>query len=306
MLHELFNIRGSRTEWFARALSEERFETWYQPIVDTARRRVVGHECLIRHRTDGIEGRLYTGADVLNAALARNEIAAFDSHARALAVRSADLQRCRARNSVGQSLFFINLLPASIEDAKEAMRPVLDALDSTGLRPADLVFEVVDADRACEPAHLARTKDYIRQQGFGLALDNAGLGSDPTQSMRDLRPDYIKIDRNVSRNIEKPIYAATVRKLVGVGEELGVKVIAGGVERTRTMENLWLLGVEIMQGYLFGPPSLNVVRTAKPAPVETDWRDAGLSSRALSNLADALAASIRVPPVPAGQDRLSL
>jgi len=72
------------------------------------------------------------------------------------------------------------------------------------------------------------------------------------------------------------MYAATIRKLVELADQFGVVVIAEGVERTQTMENLWLLGVECMQGYLFG----------RPAPQITLWdNDVVNLSRALEPIA---------------------
>src|ERR1019366_3608137 len=206
MSQELFNIREWQTAWFAKALSEDRFETWYQPIVDTSSRSVIGHECLIRLRTAGfgqhtgeIEGRTYTGFEILDAARARNDIRAFDCHARTLAVRSAALQRhLDQRNPTSRGTFFVNFLPAAIDDPEEAMRPVMETLEATGLRPADFVFEVVEADLVGESGRLRRIQNYIRERGFGFALDNVGIGPNPLQSLSDLRPDYIKIDQRVS------------------------------------------------------------------------------------------------------------
>jgi EAL domain-containing protein (putative c-di-GMP-specific phosphodiesterase class I) len=73
--------------------------------------------------------------------------------------------------------------------------------------------------------------------------------------IRDLRPDYVKIDRRLIWNAEQPVCASTIGKLVDVADRYGARVIAVGVERHRMLENLWLLGVQTMQGYLFGRPS---------------------------------------------------
>jgi EAL domain-containing protein (putative c-di-GMP-specific phosphodiesterase class I) len=289
MSHELFNIREWQTQWFAKALREGRFETWFQPIVDTGSQNVAGHECLIRYRTEGKDARTWKGAEILDAARARNDIRVFDAHARALAVRSAAVQRKSSRENAGDNHpFFVNFLPASIPDSENgpeiAMRPVMDALACTGMCPADFVFEVVEADLVGDSMHLRRIQSYLKHMGFGFALDNVGIGAEPLQWVSDLRPDYIKIDQRVTRNIEQPIYAATVRKLTQLSDELGVKTIAVGVHRKRMLENLWLLGVEIMQGFLFGRPAPGVVRTMSSSENQYAMQDADLA-----NLAQALA-----------------
>jgi EAL domain-containing protein (putative c-di-GMP-specific phosphodiesterase class I) len=74
----------------------------------------------------------------------------------------------------------------------------------------------------------------------------------------ELRPEFIKLDKSLVQNVEKPMYGATVRKLVELADQFSVRVIAEGVENIHTMENLWLLGVQNMQGYLFGRPERNI------------------------------------------------
>jgi EAL domain-containing protein (putative c-di-GMP-specific phosphodiesterase class I) len=94
----------------------------------------------------------------------------------------------------------------------------------------------------------------MRNCGFGFAVDGVGSHADSLRTVCDLQPDYIKLDKSLVRSIERPVHAATIRKVVEIGDGTHARVIAKGVDRTRTMENLWLLGVRYMQGYLFGSP----------------------------------------------------
>jgi EAL domain-containing protein (putative c-di-GMP-specific phosphodiesterase class I) len=285
MSHELFNIRQSRTAWFEKALAEDRFETWYQPIVDTgsavAGPCLAGHECLIRYQSEGENGRVHKAAEILEAARTRNDIRTFDSYARTVAVRSASLQQHLSGVSMP---FFVNFLPGSMHEPEAAMAPVMDILSSSGLKPADFVFEAVEADLVGDSARLRRIQEHLKGLGFGFALDNVGIGANPLQGVSDLRPDYIKIDKNIIWNIEQPVYAATVRKLAEICEDMGVEVIATGVHRKHMMENLWLLGVKVMQGYIFGRAVPNVVRTVDVSAMQTQLAETDLSqlARALS------------------------
>jgi EAL domain-containing protein (putative c-di-GMP-specific phosphodiesterase class I) len=241
-----------QTDWFADALASNAFEIWFQPIVDpggalaggAAAPRVLAHECLIRLNA----GRPYNGAEIVEAARVRNEIHAFDSHARSLSIRSAAAQSRDAR-------YFINFMPSSIYNPELCMRSTLATLEECGMKPENITFEVVESDHVRDPAHLRRICDYYRSRGFGFALDDLGTGSNSLQMMCDLRPDYIKLDKSLISGVEQPMYAATIRKLVELANRFGTVVIAEGVERQETMENLWLLGVQWMQGYLFGRPA---------------------------------------------------
>jgi EAL domain-containing protein (putative c-di-GMP-specific phosphodiesterase class I) len=250
------------TGWFASALSSDRFTTWFQPIVDTNVHRPLGYECLIRLETD----RTYTGSEILAAARLHDEISAFDSYARCLAIRSA------ARQSPSGH-YFVNFLPSAIYNAQSCLRSTMNTLAACNMSPENIVFEAVESDPGSGPEHLRRICDYYRSEGFGFALDNVGTGAHSLQTVSNLRPDYIKLDRHLVRNAEEPVCAATIRRLVELAEQLNIVVIATGVERARTMENLWLLGVEYMQGYLFGRPAPQLFNPrwvgSRPAGEET-------------------------------------
>lgn len=256
-----------QTGWFQEAMAGNRFETWFQPIVDTARHRILAHECLIRLNTlsNPRGGRLYNGGEIVDAARTRNEIHAFDAHARSLAIRSA------ARQPVQENpLFFVNFMPSSIYNPEHCMKSTLATLQESGLRPENIVFEVVESDLIRDPSHLRGICDYYRRHGFAFALDDLGTGSNSLQLLCDLHPDYIKLDKSLVANVEQPMYAATIRKLVELAGQFGVGVIAEGVEKAETMENLWLLGVQWMQGYFFGRPAPGIVRQSDDAYPDTD------------------------------------
>jgi EAL domain-containing protein (putative c-di-GMP-specific phosphodiesterase class I) len=239
--------RMHETNWFEEALTENRFETWFQPIIDTTNREALGHECLIRLQTN----RLYSGAEIVEAARVRNQIHAFDAHARRLAILSAARQNPHAR-------YFVNFMPSSIYNPEFCMRGTMEALAETGMGRENVVFEVVESDLVRDSAHLRRICDYYRSHGFAFALDDVGTGSNSLQMVCELRPEYVKLDKSLVQNVEKPMYGATIRKLVELADRFSVRVIAEGVETIHTMENLWLLGVQYMQGYLFGRPERNV------------------------------------------------
>jgi EAL domain-containing protein (putative c-di-GMP-specific phosphodiesterase class I) len=140
-------------------------------------------------------------------------------------------------------------------------RSMLDAVRKSDFEPAKIVFEVSERglDRDLK-ALRARCEQY-RANGFGLALTDAGTRPDSLLAIGELRPDFIKIDKVLVRDIERPKNAANVQKLSGLAEKLGVRVVANGVERLRTIENLWLLGIQIMQGSLFGRPASFIVHS---------------------------------------------
>jgi EAL domain-containing protein (putative c-di-GMP-specific phosphodiesterase class I) len=254
--------------WFGRALAENQFVTWFQPIVEVAEvsassldfpERIFAHECLIRL----CDGRVYNGSEIVEAACARNEMRAFDSYARRLAIRSA------ARQSPA-GLYFINFMPSSIYNPSLCMRSSIDAAEESGMRPANIVFEVVESDLDQNLDHLREICNYCRNQGFGFALDDVGrTGTNSLEMVADLRPDYIKLDKSLIQNVAHMMYLpAIIRKLVDLAGRLGVTVIAEGVESRRAADSLLLLGVRHMQGYFFGRPAPQICTVSQAAGQE--------------------------------------
>ncbi|HWE53743.1 MAG TPA: EAL domain-containing protein [Bryobacteraceae bacterium] len=307
MPYEISTGRDLKADWFQNALAENRFETWFQPVIDTSGHRILGHECLIRLRDEQSgEGETFrSGERIMAAARAGNHLPLFDSRAMALAVRAAAGQsRSVEDRGIPESgggkdrgVFFVNMLPGSMLEPQKSMRLAMEALaaaqQTSGVRAENFVFEMVDSDLTGDSSRVRVAHDYIRRQGCGFALDNTGLGlgkrqgemgSTTFEMIRDLRPDYIKIDQQLVWNIEQPVCASTVRKLVELSDRYGAKVIAVGVERHRMVENLWLLGVQVMQGYLFGRPSPGIARSGPQA----ECRMGCISSNDLANLALAL------------------
>jgi len=241
--------------WFGRALAEDQFVSWFQPIVEivesaeTVTERIFAHECLIRL----CDGRVYNGGEIVEAACAHNELRAFDSYARRLAIRSA------ARQSP-TGLYFINFMPASIYMPSLCMQSSVEAMEEAGMWSGNIVFEVVESDLDRNPDHLRQIREYCRKRGFGFALDDVGsTGSNSLEMVDDLRPEYIKLDKSLIQNLDHLMYMpAIVSQLVELAACLNITVIAEGVERRRTVDNLRRLGVRHMQGYLFGRPSPQV------------------------------------------------
>ncbi len=239
------------TSWFEKAVTDDAFSIWFQPIVDTAARRTIGRECLLRvtkgHRREGAE---------IMAAAARRDLRGFDSYARQLALHTIAAEQPEA------SLCFINFIPSTIQRPTHCMQDTLHALKETGMSPGNFVFEAVESTRNPDVDHLHRIGDFLREQGIGFGLDDVTASADALRLVCDLRPDYIKLDKHLIHRMDQPREAAAVWRLVEVAQGLGVGVIAKNVDRVSIMESLWDAEVHCMQGYLFGSPAPGMAGTS--------------------------------------------
>jgi EAL domain-containing protein (putative c-di-GMP-specific phosphodiesterase class I) len=233
------------TSWFEKALAADAFSVWFQPVVDTTARQTMGHECLLRLTS----GPRREGGEIMATASARHDMAAFDAYTRQLAIRTASAQP----NNDG--VFFVNFMPSAMDRPEYCLRNMLQTLRETGLPACNVAMEAVQSSRNPDIAQLQRIGDYLREHGLRFSLDDVGANADALRLVCELRPDYIKLEKRLVHRMENPHEAAAVHKLVEVAERLNVRVVAKAVERVSTMEQLWLAGVQYMQGYLFGSPA---------------------------------------------------
>jgi EAL domain-containing protein (putative c-di-GMP-specific phosphodiesterase class I) len=196
---------------------------WFQPIVDTFEHRILAYDCVVRYAGDG------------------------DAIMRSMAIHSAAEQS-------RQGLYFINLIPSSNEDPELDLLSTNEAILDAGMQPGNVVFEVLESDLARDPVRSRFLRKYLESRGFGFAVSGAGVGAGicSFRAVSDFAPDYIKLDRRLTRHISQQACAPAIGKLVQMAEKSGARVIAEGVDRVRMVENLWLLGVQFMQGHLFG------------------------------------------------------
>jgi EAL domain-containing protein (putative c-di-GMP-specific phosphodiesterase class I) len=249
--------RQLETEWFDKALRDDNYTIFFQPIVDTRGMNVFAHECLIRLFAD----RFYNGGEIIQAAFARGSVHLFDSYARRLSIRKAGQQ------FIPGTKVFINFMPSSIYDPAFCMASALEEMARTSLKPQDIVFEVVESEEVQDVKHLQKICDYYRKEGFGFALDDVGTGSNSLQMVCDLKPDYIKLDKSLISRVSDPMYKSAIGKVAEFAMQFGLSTIAEGIETADTCELLREMGISLMQGYYFGKPAAQMrPHLALPGP----------------------------------------
>lgn len=212
----------------------------YQPIVNPAKREVVGYEALVRSNNPllGTPGPLLSAAERLG-------------RVRELGQRIRGHVVDAVKVAPVETLIFVNLHSADLND--DTLYDRTSAFSACSRR---IVLEVT------ERSSLERVKDvksraqHLRQLGFKLAVDDLGAGYAGLSSFTQLDPDIAKLDMSLIRDIhESPQKQSIVRSMIDVCQrDLGISVVTEGVETTSERETLEELGAEAQQGYLFGRP----------------------------------------------------
>jgi EAL domain-containing protein (putative c-di-GMP-specific phosphodiesterase class I) len=212
----------------------------FQPIVRAADRTVFGYEALMRSEEPALP---HPGA-VLDAAQQLE--------------RLHDVGR-RVRENVATPLtelvdglsLFVNLHPRDLLD------PQLIDPDQPLCRQASRVILEIT-----ERAQLGRIPDMpqriaaLRQVGFRIAVDDLGAGYSGLASFAQLEPEVVKLDMSLIRDIDTTVTKQrVVRSMVEICRDLGIQVVAEGIETANERDAVIDLGCDLLQGYHFGRPS---------------------------------------------------
>jgi len=233
-----------------RILEQRAIETWFQPIVPAAGGAPWGYECLMRAR-DPDDGQVIPPVRLLDWARREHLLFMLDR-----VCRERHIANAGAAHTASDAVFLLNFLPTVIYEPEFCLRSTVAALQDTDLSPQRIVFEVVETERIADSEHLRRILEYYRRNGFRVALDDLSAGYPSLSLLADLEPDLIKIDREiVARSVDSQAHADVCRALVELGHGRSRMVLAEGVETPEQRDFLRGLGVDLLQGFLFGYPA---------------------------------------------------
>ncbi len=284
-------------------LDEQAIEIVYQPIFDLRDGRVFGYEALTRpSRNSGFAhaGELYETAHRCGMTAQVEGLA-----------RSSALRHFQPAES--DNYLFLNNSPHVItEDAY--LETLIDEMrQCPGLDPRRVVLELTEHAQFDLIGRLAAHTFLLREQGFQIAIDDVGAGTSGLNRILTLRPNHLKLDREMIRSIdEDPFKQNLVRFLVRFGKLSNMIVIAEGIERAEELQVLISLGVDCGQGYYLACPG-QLDQTIDPALQRTiirlareaeSWQFRDPNTTAIDHLATAVPVVRPDDTVQAAQGRL--
>lgn len=243
----------ARSGWLLTLLEEGRLTSHFQPIVYAADpSRVYAHEALLR----GVQadGSLVPPGQLFDAARGAGVLFQLDLAARRSAITNAQQQGL-------DTALFVNFAPTAIYDPKACLRSTVAAIDAAGFKREQVVFEIVETERAHDPSHLRRILDFYRGAGFRIALDDVGAGYSSLNLIHLLKPDILKLDMDLVRDVHLDPYKARIAaNLLNVATSLGIDALAEGIEVEEELAWVREHGATYAQGYLIARPQAAPVR----------------------------------------------
>jgi EAL domain-containing protein (putative c-di-GMP-specific phosphodiesterase class I) len=161
---------------------------------------------------------------------------------------------------------------------RNLVEEVEKVLAETGLEPAWLAFELTEAMLLSDTPELGRTLEGLRSLGVKLSIDDFGTGHSSLAHLKRWPIDKLKIDRTFVRDVPGDGDAAAITgAVVDLARNLGITVIAEGVDNYAQLQFLRERGCDEMQGYLIARPMPAAEMAAYLAERRLEPEDAGLT-----------------------------
>jgi diguanylate cyclase (GGDEF)-like protein len=232
-----------------RAIENDEFITYYQPVIDLASSRIVGLEALVRWQHPDLG--VLPPAKFIGVAEDTGLIVEISE----LVMRTACAQARKWQDEgLGRLRIAVNISARHFQQ-KNFLARLVEILAETRLDPKSLELELTETSIMENAESAVRLLTDIRNLGVKIAIDDFGTGYSSLSYLKRLPIDTVKLDRSfVKGATTDPDDAALVMAIVTLAHNLRLRVIAEGVETAEQLSFLRLLRCDEGQGYLFSKP----------------------------------------------------
>ena len=231
---------------FKEILHNKNITMLFQPIVSLTNGQIFGWEALARGPE---KGYFFSPAVLFNFAEEVHMLYPLEK-----------ICREKALDTIGKLLpsqkLFLNVHPLTVSDPDFIKGETFLYLEALTLSANNIAFEITEQTDIKNIPDFNRTLQHYRQQGYSIAIDDVGSGFSGLNTIASLRPDYLKMDMHLVRNINHDSIKKTLMEtFVIFAEKIGCKIIAEGIETENELDTLISLGVHYGQGFFLAKPS---------------------------------------------------
>lgn len=235
---------------FSALLRGKKIESFYQPIVDLATRQIVGYEALTR----GV------GSAPLDEATLLFSVARESGRVKELDKLCVDYALMNGQAIPTDRKLFLNLNHETLIDPG-LMKNLFSERGVVGFK--NIVIEVTEQSILRSFERMRSALAELKAQGFSVAIDDVGGGAVSLRDVAILKPDYIKFDRTLIRQIDtSPTKQQIVLSMILFANGIQAMTTAEGIETREEYEAVLNCGVHLGQGYYFGRPAKMFQKTA--------------------------------------------
>ncbi|MCX5707888.1 MAG: EAL domain-containing protein [Candidatus Omnitrophica bacterium] len=227
----------------AKIIEEKNIRTVFQPIVTLASRQPIGYEALAR----GPKGTFFENPlNLFALATEANMSYQLDTLCLDLAVK-------RANSYIKQKLLFLNIDPNVV--SSDYLQK-LEFLKGTTVPASQICLEITERTFVTNFEKLAKNLNNLKPMGVMIVIDDLGEGYSSLRAIVELKPNFIKADMSLVRDINSDLVKQSLMKVIcELAQRTNATLIAEGIETEKEFDTLVSLGVQFGQGYLFARPS---------------------------------------------------
>ncbi|MCQ8182264.1 bifunctional diguanylate cyclase/phosphodiesterase [Methylomonas sp. SURF-1] len=244
-------LQDSRSfvEELRQALTEDRFQPYFQPIVDCKTGEIFAYESVARlFRADQTTVAAGTFIETIEKYGLSRELD------RIIVRKVIEANKANIILHGAPQRLFINLSAQEIQ-GRGILGFAEQLCERLGVPPSSIVFEILERDAIGDMSHMGKFLANLRKQGFAFALDDFGSGYNSFHYLRELHFEYVKIDGAFVRNIvDSKIDLALVSNLSRLCRDLGTLTIGEYVESAEILAVLQDIGIDYAQGFYLGIP----------------------------------------------------
>ena len=222
----------------------------YQPIMSLDSGQVKGFEALMRWKNNG---QVLLPAEFISAA---EDLGLISEMGRWVIVESVrELAAWREQNPASGSITMsVNVSGVQLADP-ELLGCIYNALSQYGVSPSDLIIELTESTMVENAEQNRQTLEGLKLLGVRIAMDDFGTGYSSLSCLHRFPLDFLKIDRSFISNLAKQSNVrAVVSAVVELAHNLGMAVVAEGLEMVEQVADVTALGCDLGQGYYFSRP----------------------------------------------------
>nr|WP_242462922.1 bifunctional diguanylate cyclase/phosphodiesterase [Persephonella atlantica] len=229
-----------------KAIEEELFFPYFQPIFELSENRITAYECLARIRDEN--GNTISAYRFISLAEKVGKAKDIDS----IIIKKS--LKMKEERGIKEKLF-INLSSKVISDSS-FWDYVFSLMKQHSINPAEIVFEITEREAVKGITDVQRLIIMLKEKGFGFAIDDFGSGYSSFYYLKHFPIDFVKIDGEFIKELkpEDPKSTAFVESISLLCKRLGIKTIAEFVENRETVEILKFIGIDYGQGFYLGKP----------------------------------------------------
>lgn len=226
-------------------IQDEDISTLYQPIVNLITGEIMGYEALSR----GPEwSRFFSPINLIQ------EAEKFD-----LAYELEFLMRKMAFKNMNGILstqkLFVNVNPGFIKKEHTGFGRTQEMLHGTRITSKNVVFELTERTMINDYSTFNNILEHYRKQDYRIAIDDVGAGYSGLRTIQEIEPNYIKIDMELIRDIDKDSFKeALIQAFLSFSNTTNIQLIAEGIETENELRKLIQMGVHFGQGYFLQRP----------------------------------------------------